>query len=177
MRRAAGIRAAAAVVAVSAALAAPARAAVPGVSVDADRTSVATQLGRDFGFRSTIANTGARATPRLIAHLNVLSLRNGTYVDPEDWSSRRTVYLGSLAPGESRTVRWKMKAVNDGSFATYVAVLPQTGPTVSPSTGPSIEVDVTKRSTINSGGILPIALGVPLVLGAITAGARLARRR
>jgi hypothetical protein len=168
---------AAAAVAACLAVAAPAGAAVDAVTVQVDRTNVATRLGEKFTFTSTITNTSPSPSPPLIAHLNVLSLRNGVYVDPEDWSSQRTWYLGTLAAGASRTITWRVQAVNTGSFATYVAVLAQDAPTAAPVTGPAVELRVAGRRTINSDGILPLALGVPILLGLLTAGARLRRRR
>ena len=56
-----------------------------GLTVTVDRTSISTTLGRKFSFTSTISNSGQAAVGGLIAHLNVLSLRDGVYVDPEDW--------------------------------------------------------------------------------------------
>jgi hypothetical protein len=99
------------------------------------------------------------------------------YVDPEDWSSRRTVYLGRIPAGSSRDVRWTIHAVNAGRLAAYVAVLPQNGPSEAPTTGPAVEIDVADRRTINSGGILPLALGIPFLIGVAAVGVRTTRRR
>jgi hypothetical protein len=158
------------------ALAGGARAAPGGVSVTVDRPQVATQLGREFTFRSTIANHASTGATGLIAHLNVLSLRDGVYVDPEDWSSQRTRYLGPIPAGGSRTITWRVKAVNAGSFAVYVAALPGSGPPRPPATGPAIHVAVAGRRTLNAGGILPLAVAVPALLGLVTVVVRLRRR-
>jgi hypothetical protein len=66
--------------------------------------------------------------------------------------------------------------VNSGSFGVYVAVLPQGGTGRRPATGPTVRVTVEQRKTLNSGGILPLALGIPAFLGALTLGLRLRRR-
>jgi hypothetical protein len=134
------------------------------VSVAVDRTQISTRLGHAFSFRSTIRNAGSGPASGLIAHLNVLSLRKGTYVDPEDWSSQRTRYLETIPPGGSVTLTWPMKAVNDGSFAVYVAVIPRDGAATPPTTGSAIHLAVAERRTLNSGGILPLALGIPALL-------------
>jgi hypothetical protein len=161
------------------ALAGPAIAArEPGsVALIVDRTSVSTKLGRSFSFTSTITNRRTVAAGGLIAHLNVLSLRDGVYVDPEDWSSNRTRYLPALPAGGSTTITWKLKAVNAGSFAVYVAVLRPGGTARPPTTGPEIHVAVAERRTLDSGGILPLALGVPGALALLSAGVRIRRRR
>lgn len=147
------------------------------VSVTVDRSQVATKLGHTFVFRSTIANSGPGVASGLIAHLNVLSLHTGVYVDPEDWSSQRTRYLGPIPAGGSTTLTWRMDAVNAGSFGVYVAVLPQSGTARPPTTGPVLHVVVAQRETLNSGGILPLVLGIPALLALLALGLRLRRGR
>jgi hypothetical protein len=155
----------------------PAAAGAGGLSVSLDRTSVSTRLGHAFAFHSTIGNHGRESTRALIAHLNVLSLRNGVYVDPEDWSSHRTRYLAPIPPGGSRTLTWKIKAVNAGSIGIYVAVLPRSGAPVPPTTGPTLRVEIADRRTLDSGGILPLALGMPALLALVLVVVRVRRRR
>ena len=148
----------------------------PQLSVGVDRSEISTLLGEKFTFRSTITNPGSAPLSGLIAHLNVLSLREGTYVDPEDWSSDRTRYLEPIPPGGSLTTTWQMQAVNDGSFGVFVAVLPETGESVSPTTGPTIRLEVASRRTLNPSGMVPVALGIPAFLGILALAVRIARR-
>lgn len=167
------IRAVALTVVVLAFFASPGAAA--GVSVAADRTEVSTSLGRNFSFTTRVENTNLTPTAPLVAQLDVLSLRPGTYVDPEDWSARRTVYLGTIAARGTRTVTWNLKAVNSGQIGVFVAVMPQSG-SGEPAASPTIRVDIAKRRTLNSGGILPLAAGIPALLGLLAVGVRLRRR-
>jgi hypothetical protein len=147
------------------------------VSVAVDRTQISTTLGHAFTFTSTIRNAGPTPKPGLIAHLNILSLGVGTYVDPEDWSTHRTRYLAPIPAGGSATLTWPMKAVNGGRFAVYVAVLSQSGAARPPTTGPEIRLAVAERRTLNSGGILPLALGMPALLALLWLAFRLRRAR
>jgi hypothetical protein len=166
--------AAAAIVALALVWASAARASV---SVTVDRTGVATGLGKRFALRSTVANTGPDEARGLVAHLNVASLRPGVYVDPEDWSTSRTRYLDPIPAGGTATVRWSLQAVNAGSFAVYVAVLPSDAAGRPPTVGRTVRVTVAERRTLDAGGILPLALGVPTVLGLTAGGLALRRRR
>jgi hypothetical protein len=166
-----------AVVAMVLALAITPAAHAAGVRVAVDRTEVETTLGHKFEFRSTISNDGTAAAAGLIAHLNVLSLRGDVYVDPEDWSSHRTRYLAPIPAGGSTTLTWPMSAVNPGHLGVYVAVLPQRGPPVPPTTGPTVRVTVADRRTLNSGGIVPLALAVPAAIALLGLGVRLRRRQ
>lgn len=147
------------------------------LSVRVDRTSISTKLGRKFSFRTTLVNRGSAPASGLIAHLNVLSLREGVYVDPEDWSSHRTRYLPTIPARGSKTINWKLEAVNAGSFSVYVAVVPQSGVPSPPTTGPTIRVAVEERKTLDSGGIVPLALGIPAALGLALIAVRLGRSR
>jgi hypothetical protein len=151
-------------------------AANASVSVTVNRIGVATGLGKRFAFRSTVVNTGPGEARGLVAHLNVASLRPGVYVDPEDWSTSRTRYLDPIPAGGTATVRWSLQAVNAGSFAVYVAVLPARAAGRPPTVGRTVHVTVAERRTLDAGGILPLALGVPAVLG-LAAGCLALRRR
>jgi hypothetical protein len=153
-----------------------AQAETPEVSVTVDRTRISTQLGAKFVFRSTVTNRGATVARGLIAHLNILSLRPGLYVDPEDWSSDRTKYLDPLPPGGSTTLAWTVQAVNTGDLGIYVAVLPESAAAGPPATGPAIEVSVAGRRTLNAGGVVPLALGIPGFLALLTLGFTVYRR-
>lgn len=147
------------------------------VSVSVPRTHLTTQLGRNVVVRAIFTNRGSTATGPLIAHLNVLSLREGVEVDPEDWSTHRTRYLGSIPARGSRTITWPVHAITTGRIALYVAVLPESGVTRPPVTGATIQLSVAGRDTLNAAGILPLALGIPLLLGLITATVRGIRGR
>jgi hypothetical protein len=156
--------------------AAAANGPAPQLSATVDRGRISTQLGRSFEVRSTITNPGAAAARGLVAHLSVLSLRSTPYVDPEDWSPRRVVFLDPIPGGGSRTLRWRMTAVNAGTFGVYVTVLStQPGAAPAPNT-PTIDLRVSERRTLNAGGILPLSIAVPALLGVLAILLRLRRR-
>jgi hypothetical protein len=161
-----------------AALAAPASHAAVTVMPDREQTSI--RLGDRFSFNSRVTNTGPATLSHLVAHLNVVSLRDGVYVDPEDWSPERTQYLAPLAPGDSVDLRWSVTAVNSGRFAVYVAILPagaSSTPRAGLAIGPGIDLRVAERRTLNSGGVVPLALGIPALLALAMVGLRRARLR
>jgi hypothetical protein len=156
------------------------RGAPGAVTVTLDRDRVATALGDGFGFTSTIRNTSRRTLTGLVAHLNIASLRGGVYVDPEDWSPRRTQYVQPLAPGASIDLSWRVTAVNGGRLGVYVTVLPSRAPQTAATglaVGAPIDLRVAERRTLNSGGVLFVALGVPGLLALAMAGARARRGR
>jgi hypothetical protein len=152
----------------------PVAAGPSALAVHVDRLQIETKLGKTFEFRSTIRNGGSTTATGMIAHLNVLSFSSSVYVDPEDWSSNRTRYLAAIPAGGSVTIHWRVEAVNAGRFAAYVAVLSADR---APVAGPDVHVRVTERRTLDSGGILPLALGVPALLGLSGLGIRMRRGR
>jgi hypothetical protein len=148
----------------------------PNIQVTADRGKINIGLGGRFSFSTTITNRGSTPVRGLIAHLNVLDLTGNTYVDPEDWSTNRTKYLGPIAAGGSTTITWSGQAVNSGSLGLYVAVLDRQGSPRRPLMAPAIRMDVTARRTLNAGGVVPLAAGVPALLALLTLGVSLSRR-
>jgi hypothetical protein len=100
--------------ALAASLAGPAGAS--RISVSVSRAQISTHLGDRFTFRSTVVNHGQTAARGLIAHLNIVGLESAVYVDPEDWSSHRTIYLDALPAGESTTITWRLQAVSAGDL-------------------------------------------------------------
>jgi len=153
---------------------APVSAARSPVQVSLSRTEVSTRIGESFGFDSEIRNTGTRPLSGLVAHLNVAGLNSGIYVDPEDWSEERTKFLPPLAPGESTSVGWNVKAVTGGRAAIYVVVLPGRS---EPAVSPAMDVRITETRDLNSGGVLPLALGVPALLAVAAIAVRRRRNR
>ena len=149
------------------------------VEVSVDRAEVSTRLGDSFGFRSEVTNTGARALSGLVTHLNVVGLDPEIYVDPEDWSEERTKDVPDLRPGESAEISWSVKAVTGGHAAIYVVVLP--GEPASAREGlaisPAIDVRIADTKDLNSGDVLPLALGVPALIGVATLVVRRRRTR
>jgi hypothetical protein len=146
-------------------------------SITVDRARIATQLGRSFEFRSTIRNAGPGTATGLVAHLSVLNLQAEPYVDPEDWSPQRVVAVDSIPAGDARTLTWRMTAVNAGTFAVYVTVLAKEGGGAPPPNSPPIAVRVAERRTLDAGGIGPLALGIPALLGVLALSLRLRRHR
>lgn len=161
-------------------VAAPVSAASSTVGISLSRTEVSTRLGESFSFDSEIRNTGNRPLSGLVAHLNVVGLDTDIYVDPEDWSEERTKNVASLGPGESTDVTWDVTAVTGGEAAIYVVVLPGDSPATAReglAVSPAMDVRIAEAKNLNSGGVLPLALGVPALLAVAAIAVRRRRNR
>jgi len=140
------------------------------------------KTGETIPFDMIVTNTGAEQSPPIIVAMNIINLaKEGDVVDPEDWSPERTQYIDSLAPNESTTLSWQVNAVLDGNYMVYLVAIPtpdsaETSTQISASQG--LHLTVAKFTKLNPSGVLPIAMGVPIVLGlAIFIAFRIRRRQ
>jgi ABC-2 type transport system permease protein len=140
------------------------------ITIDTDAKHVKT--GDSVNFSTTITNNAAEASPPLILAMNVINLdATGDVVDPEDWSPQRTQYLDTLAPGQSATHNWIINTILEGDFMVYVVLIPEpesAEATSHPVTSSGIHLTVDPFTRLNPGGVLPFAIGGPILLLVIT---------
>nr|WP_042195143.1 hypothetical protein [Kibdelosporangium sp. MJ126-NF4]CEL21710.1 hypothetical protein [Kibdelosporangium sp. MJ126-NF4]CTQ92491.1 hypothetical protein [Kibdelosporangium sp. MJ126-NF4] len=146
------------------------------LEVTLDRDQVSVVRGDRFTTESTITNHGVGPTTPLKVHLNVASLTGQVSVDPEDWSATPIRDLPALAPGESTSISWDIKAGDIGSFALYLVFLPAEPGGTSVSSTP-MYVKASGRNTLDDAGTLPVVVTIPVLLGAAAATARWRFRR
>ena len=136
------------------------------ISVDLEYKSAKT--GDKIEYSTVIKNNGSEVSPPLIVAMNIFNLNSfGDVVDPEDWSPERTQYIETLSPGESVTLDWVVNTILDGDFMVYMVLIPEPeGPdsTSRVISSPGIHLTVERFVRINPGGILPYAIGIPLLL-------------
>jgi ABC-type transport system involved in cytochrome c biogenesis permease component len=139
------------------------------IGIDLDAKVV--QAGATVLYNTVVTNTGAVASPPLIIAMNIINLdAQGEVVDPEDWSPQRTQYRDPLAPGESATLSWRINAILDGEFMVYMVGIPSpesAETTTQPVASSGIHLTVTPFTKLNPGGVLPYAIGGPVLLGLV----------
>jgi hypothetical protein len=140
-----------------------------GVSIDMSAKTV--QAGSTILYQTVLTNHGTTPSPALIVAMNIINLnKQGDVVDPEDWSPQRTQYRDGLAPGQSDTLSWRINAILDGDFMVYMVAIPSPAGadvTSQPVASSGIHVTVTPFTKLNPGGVLPYAIGGPVVLAVI----------
>ena len=140
------------------------------ISIDSDYELVKT--GDQVEFNTLITNNGLQASPPLIVAMNVINLdAMGHVVDPEDWSPERTQYINSLPAGQSADLDWTINPILEGNFMVYMTLIPQPASmetTSHPVASSGIHLTVTPFSPLKTGGVLPLAIGEPIFLLAIT---------
>ena len=177
LRRATGISIFAAMIILSL-LASPAsalqgaRAQVDDFVIAMDSEARQVEMGEIVEVRTAITNNSAQTSPSLIVAMNIVNLdETGDLVDPEDWSPERTQYIRPLPAGESINLDWTINPILEGNFMVYMVLLPiparaQTTSQMVASSG--LQLNVTPLSGFKPASVLPLAIGEPILLLAIT---------
>jgi hypothetical protein len=145
----------------------PAVAETPAIEIEIDMESAAINVGDEIEFTTTLTNADQVATPEMVVAMNIINLRKGDPVDPEDWSPERTQTVEPLEPGESAEQDWSVEAVLDGDYMVYLNAIVRPGTaeeTTLPITSTGIHLTVAAFQETNPGGVLPVALGMPIAL-------------
>jgi ABC-2 type transport system permease protein len=139
------------------------------ISIDMAYKTV--KAGDAILYNTEVTNNGTQASPPLCVAMNIINLNAaGEIVDPEDWSPQRTQYIETLTPGQSTKLSWRVNAILDGDYLVYMVVIPQPAgkdATSQPIASSGIHLTVTPFTRLNPGGVLPYAIGGPVVLGLI----------
>ncbi len=113
--------------------------------------------------------------------MNIINVSGeGDPVDPEDWSPERTQSVDALDPGEASTQSWRLNTILEGDYMVYMVVIsppPSPDTTSHPITSPGIHVTVERFVRTNPGGVLPIAVGIPVLVGVVALAVFSLRRR
>jgi uncharacterized membrane protein len=136
-------------------------------------------VGDEIGFSTVVTNTGAEKSSPLNVAMNIVKTGKGDPVDPEDWSPQRTQGIETLAPGESVKQSWTVAAIMEGDYMVYLTVIPKPQGADATSqlvSSPGVHVTVNPFPDSNPGGILPVAIGIPLVLMAFSILLRRSKR-
>lgn len=147
------------------------------ISVDLDYKTV--NAGDEIEFTSTVTNNDTQQAPELSVAMNIIKTGKGDPVDPEDWSPQRTQKIESLAPGAAIEQSWIVEAILEGDYMVYLTVVPKPeGPEATSQLVASQGVHLTVEPFANSnpGGILPIAIGMPVGLTLVSLIPRRSRR-
>ena len=135
------------------------------VTVAIEPATVDLVLGESTDITVAVTNTGARSTPPLVVHLDITNPDKNVSVDPEDWTSELSQQIGVVAPGDTVTLDWNLQPISPGTFSAYTVALSSGVPDLAASN--VVRVSVADRRSLNPGGILPVAIGAPAVVGGL----------
>jgi ABC-2 family transporter len=157
---------------------APADARV-AISIDAAYQTV--KASDHVLYNTVVTNQGTVPSRSLVVAMNIINLNAaGDIVDPEDWSPQRTQYIDSIPAGQSQTLSWRVNAILEGDYLVYMVLIPEPegkDATSRPVASSGLHLTVTPFTKLNPGGVLPYAIGGPVVLLGGMMLVRRARRR
>lgn len=137
------------------------------MSIDAETKDV--RAGTPIEYHTVVTNSGTETSASMIVAMNIVNLnKSGDVVDPEDWSPQRTQYVDPIPAGQSTTLAWRINAILDGNYMVYMVAIPAPASpeaTSHPVASPGIHLMVSKYTRLNPGGVLPYAIGGPVLLG------------
>jgi len=139
------------------------------ITLVADKTNPPSpQMGDHMKFVSVIRNNSTVAAQGVVAWISLIQMDPGHEqpLDLEDWSAHKAVTRTSMAPGEQITVEWPMRLIQAGDYRVVISAVERSTPHI--VTSPFIDFHIKRKPVVESQRILPIAIGVPLILGMLT---------
>jgi hypothetical protein len=144
----------------------------PDLAISVDSKFKLVEMGDVVEFNTVVSNNGLQTAPPLIVAMNIVNLdETGEAIDVEEWSPERTKYIGSLAPDESVDLDWLITTGLNGNYMVYIVLIPQpanANVTTFPVASSSLYLTVEPSARLQPETVIPFALGVPIILLAIT---------
>lgn len=124
------------------------------------------QMGDHLSFKTVIRNTGTTPVEGVIAWISLIQIDKGQEqpVDLEDWSAHKAVTEHALAPGAAMTTEWPMRLIQSGHYRVVISAVTRDGAELTPSS--FADFAVRSKAVVESSRVIPIAAGVPLLVGA-----------
>jgi len=125
------------------------------------------RMGDQLTYHATIRNDGSDTASGIVVWLSLLRADPGLEapVDLEDWSAQKAVKLAALAPGEAARTDWPIRLIQPGTYR--VAVIAASGNAAAPVASRLAGFVIAPKPVIDSGRVLTVALGAPLLLGGV----------
>jgi ABC-type transport system involved in multi-copper enzyme maturation permease subunit len=149
-----------------------------GLSLSIDILSADTLDGTAGDFvtvQSKITNIGSQPISDVTTYLSLVDNQNKLPVDLEDWSAEKGLFIGTIEPGQTMPLNWKIHFVKAGTYSlAVVAISPMSG---TPEVSKLTYFQVNPKHNLNPGKILPVALGMPIAVLLALAAASFRRRQ
>lgn len=147
------------------------------LKVETKTTRLSGTAGQYVKLPAKITNASNKPVKDIVAYVTLVETTKGRKapVDLEDWSAHRAVTVGSLAPGQSSDASWSLRLIKGGDYIVYANAIDRGSSRA--ALGREVPLTVTAHKKLNPGGVLPVALGVPVLAGALLFGPVFFRRR
>lgn len=109
-----------------------------------------------------ITNTGKEPITDITTYLSLVDNENKVPVDLEDWSAEKGLYVGTIEPGQTLPLNWKIHFVKAGSYSLIVVA--DSPLSDMPEVSKITHFQVYPKRNLNPGKVLPVALGMPILI-------------
>ena len=125
------------------------------------------RMGDRISFQTSIRNTGIMPEHGLVAWISLLQTDPGKEqpVDLEDWSAHKAVTAATLEPGQTLQATWPVRLIAAGHYRLVVCLASRE--TRELVTSPVTTFTVRSKPVVASARVLPVAFGLPLLLGGV----------
>jgi hypothetical protein len=125
------------------------------------------QMGDHLTFHSIIRATGKVPVEGLVAWISLIRVDSGHEqpVDLEDWSALKALTRASVAPGDRILADWPMRLIQAGDYRVVVSAVSRGADHV--VTSSFADFHVRRKPVVESRRILPVALGMPFLMGGL----------
>lgn len=122
-------------------------------------------MGDHLSFHSVIGNEGDTPINALVAWISLVQIDKGKEqpVDLEDWSAHKAVTTTSVPPHGTIQSDWPMRLIQAGHYRVVVSAVSRDGTRLVAS--PFVDFTVRQKPVVESQRVLPVALGIPMLIG------------
>ncbi len=142
-----------------------------------DPPSIQANMGDRITYTGTIANNSDIPITNVIAYISLANVTQGkeSPMDLEDWSANKAIKIDTIPPRGTYVGQWPMRLIDSGSYVAYITVVDKNIATPISSTMSPLEIKRLIR--LNPHNILPVAIGEPILIGAVFMFIALKRRK
>jgi hypothetical protein len=110
----------------------------------------------------TIKDIGDKPRNDIVTYLSLVD--NGTKlpVDLEDWSAEKGLHIGTIDAGQTLPLERKIHFVKAGTYS--LIIIAEAAGYDLPQASGIVQFNVNPKINLNTGKVLPVALGTPVVL-------------
>lgn len=134
-------------------------------------------MGDRITYTGTITNNSDKPITNVIAYISLANVTQGKEapMDLEDWSANKAVKIDTIPPQGSYVGRWPMRLIDSGSYVAYITVVDKN--TAKPMSSTMSSLEIKRLIRLNPHNILPLAVGEPLLIGAVFMFVALKRKK
>jgi hypothetical protein len=98
----------------------------------------------------------------ITTYLSLVDTGTKLPVDLEDWSAEKGLFIGTIDPGQTLPLEWKIHFVKSGTYT--LSIIANIEGLERPVTSVLTYFNVKQKKNLDPGHVLPVALGEPLLL-------------